>query len=147
MKRSISPAFKRDITVQATCGTGSKQLRHTHSVRALGIALLIAVALGTAAAPGAEVQSAKLQIVGLTPIAVSGARFRPGERVRVVLTADGTYVRTVRANRGGTFVARFGAVYADLCMRFQLRALGASGSRAVAARKTPPSCAAPDPIP
>ena len=116
-------------------------------MRTLGIAVAVAATLAAGAAEAAGTSGAKLRIVDLTPVTVQGARFRAGERVRVVLRADRSHVRIVRAGRAGTFFARFGGVYAELCMALQLRATGASGAVAVATRKPPPSCAALDPVP
>jgi hypothetical protein len=109
--------------------------------------LVLATAVGVGAAQAARVDAPKLRVTDLTPVTVQGLRFRPGERVRVVLRADGSYVRSVRAGRNGSFLARFGAVYAELCTAFQLRATRQSGAVVVATRKPPPSCAALDPVP
>lgn len=116
-------------------------------MRAVATILVLVAALSVSAiAPAAGTATAKLRILDLTPVTVQGLRFRAGERVRVVLNADRRYVRTVRASRSGSFVARF-AVYAELCTAFNLRAAGASGAVAVATRKRPLQCAALDPIP
>jgi len=109
--------------------------------------LVIAAALtALEAAPATGAPEAKLRIVDLSPVSVQGLGFRPRERVRVVLYADGKQVRTVRANRSGTFAAKF-AFFAELCTAFNLRATGASGLVAVAAKKQPRQCAALDPVP
>jgi hypothetical protein len=100
-----------------------------------------------AIASAAETAPAKMRIVDITPVKVQGLHFRAGERVRVVLNADGRrHVRIVRAERGGSFATRF-AVYAEACAVFNLRATGTSGTVAIATRKPPPSCAALDPVP
>jgi hypothetical protein len=116
-------------------------------VRAFAATLALAATLTAAAGSSAAPSTAKLRIVDLAPVTVEGLGFRPGERVRVVLRADGNYVRTVRAVRSGRFLARFGAVYAELCTAFQLRATRPSGAVVIATRKPPPSCAALDPVP
>jgi hypothetical protein len=109
------------------------------------LALIAALSVGAISA-GAGTAPAKVRIVDLTPVTVQGLRFRAGERVRVVLNADRRYVRMVRAGRGGSFATRF-ALYADACTAFNLRATAASGAVALATRKTPPGCAALDPVP
>jgi hypothetical protein len=113
---------------------------------ALVAALLVAVVSSTSVS-AAGTRAPALRVVDLTPITVRGTGFRPGERVRLVLTADSRHVRTVLAGGAGGFIARFGAVYEDYCARFQLRATGSSGAVAVTVRKPPLSCAAPDPVP
>lgn len=116
-------------------------------MRTAGTIVVLTAALGVASAAPAGTTGAKLRVVDLTPVTVQGFGFRAGDWVRVVLTANGSHVRTVRASRNGSFVARFGAVYAELCTAFQLRATGASGAVAVARRKPPLQCAALDPVP
>lgn len=118
------------------------------AVRVAGTVFVLAAALSVgAAAPAARTYSPMLRVIDLTPVTVKGLRFKPGERVRVVLSADGRHVRSVRATRNGSFVARFAAVYAELCTAFQLRATGSSGAVAFAVRKPPLQCAALDPVP
>ena len=109
----------------------------------LALAAALVVGAGT---PAASTQTAKLRIVDLRPVTVQGLRFRPNERVRVVLNADRRIVRRVSAGRNGSFILRF-AYEADACTAFNLRASGASGAVAAVTRKRPAQCAALDPIP
>jgi hypothetical protein len=125
-----------------------RDIRHWHTrvVRAAATILALVAALSVGAiASAAGTAPAGLRVVDLTPVTVQGLRFRAGERVRVVLSADRQYVRAVRASRSGSFLAKF-AVYADVCTAFNLRATGASGAVAVVARKRPLQCAALDPV-
>ena len=108
--------------------------------------LVLVAALSVALASSAATPNAKLRVVDLTPVTVHGLGFRAGARVRVVLRGESRHVRNVRAGRNGSFVARFGAVYAELCSAFQLRATAGSRAVAVATRKPPRHCAALDPV-
>lgn len=123
------------------------RVRHTRAVRSLGVAAVVVSALIATGVSAARTERAALRVVDLTPVMVRGTGFRANERVRLVLRANGTHARALRASRDGSFQARFGAVYAELCTGLQLRATGASGVFAVVTRKPPPSCAALDPAP
>jgi hypothetical protein len=115
-------------------------------VRAVLASLVLAVTMAVAVVPSAAgTRTAKLRVIDLTPVTVKGLRFHAGERVRVALYANGRQVRRIRATRSGSFVVRF-TFLADYCTAFNLRAVGASGAVAVAARKRPPECAPLDPI-
>lgn len=116
-------------------------------VRALRIVGVLAAVAAVPGASTAAIQQPLLRIADATPVTIQGRHFHAGERVRVVLRAESTYLRTVRTNESGSFVVRFGAVYAELCTALQLRATGASGAVATLTRKRPPSCAALDPVP
>lgn len=123
-------------------GGNTPAMRLRLLVAALAAALTVG---GTSAAAGAP--APRLRVLDLTPVTVHGLGFRPGERVRVVLASDGRQTRTLRAGNSGSFVIRFGTLYAQLCTAFHLQATGSSGSVAVVARKRPPSCVALDPAP
>jgi hypothetical protein len=66
----------------------------------------------------------------VTPFRVSGARFLPGERVRVTVTPTGGagIVRRVTASRRGTFVLAYRSVH--VCAGVSGKAVGSRGSRA-----------------
>jgi hypothetical protein len=66
----------------------------------------------------------------VTPFRVSGARFLPGERVRVTVrpTGGARIVRRVTASRRGTFVLVFPRVH--VCAGVSGKAVGSGGSRA-----------------
>jgi hypothetical protein len=108
--------------------------------RAMRLAAVIAlVALLTAAtaafaAPrtrsAATTRRAVLIARNTTPFRVTGARFLPGERVRVTVTPTGGsgVVRRVTASRRGTFAVVFPGVH--VCAGVSGRAVGARGSRA-----------------
>ena len=81
--------------------------------------------------PGAATTRRAVLIArSVTPFRVSGARFRPGERVRVTVTPTGAMgiVRHVVASRRGTFVLVFGRIH--VCAGVSGKAVGNRGSRA-----------------
>ncbi len=103
--------------------------------RFLGIvaALLLTVALGTAAASTADTNStAKLRVVDLSPLKVAGVRFKAGEGIRVTLRVEGARLgRQVQASPTGSFTASFPRTSVDRCSAdIALDAIGAHGSRA-----------------
>ena len=106
-------------------------------------AAIVAVALLAAAAAAfarpsagprhpsaAATRRAVLIARSVTPFRVSGARFLPGERVRVTVTPTGAMgiVRRVTASRRGTFVLAFRGVH--VCAGVSGKAIGNRGSRA-----------------
>jgi hypothetical protein len=113
---------------------------------ALVVVVVATTLLVAGTAQAREASRPALRVLDRTPFTVSGSGFGASERVRLVLNARGRYVRIVRASRSGAVAARF-AVNADMCTAFTLRAVGAAGSMAVAARKAPPECAPLDPVP
>ena len=90
---------------------------------------LVVGAFTTGVAPAAQSREATLRLVDRAPLVVSGQSFRDGERVRVVLFADGKASQVVRASLSGAFVVRFDRTMSR-CMRFSLQAFGSQGSRA-----------------
>ena len=103
---------------------------------------LIAFVL-VAAVPAGSAAGARLAVIGVSPLAVRGVGFVPRERVRVVATVDGTTTRWSRAGSNGTFVVRFSGVTIPTCTGFVVRAFGAAGSRATAARVPQLECPQP----
>jgi hypothetical protein len=81
-----------------------------------------------ATAPGA----AQVRFASLDPVVVRGARFRHGERVRVLLVASRKYVRVTRTSRSGAFAVTFASVSVDRCSSAAAFAVGAAGDRAAA---------------
>lgn len=89
------------------------------------LVLASAVPVATGAPTGA-----KLALVGVQPLAVRGAAFKPGEHVLVHLAQSGEFrSRRTVASDVGTFRVRF-ATTLGRCERFTIRAFGARGSRA-----------------
>jgi hypothetical protein len=110
---------------------------------AAAIALVVLLAAGTAAFARPETRTAAprdaaavttrravLLVRNTTPFRVTGARFVPGERVRVTVTPTGGagIVRRVTASRRGTFVLLFRSVH--VCAGVAGKAVGSRGSRA-----------------
>jgi hypothetical protein len=105
---------------------------------AIVVAALLAAGTAALARPSAAsrdpsaatTRRAVLIARSVTPFRVSGARFRPGERVRVTVTPTGGMgiVRHVVASRRGTFVLVFGRVH--VCAGVSGKAVGSRGSRA-----------------
>jgi hypothetical protein len=103
-------------------------------VTAIAFALVAAVALSVRG--GAEdaraAGKARLRMVDIHPVTVSGRKFRVGERVRVRLAAGGLRrTRRVTAGRSGRFVVSFRSVAVNLCDgAVTVFAWGSDGSRA-----------------
>jgi hypothetical protein len=59
---------------------------------------------------------ATVRIAQLSPLVVTGERFRSREALRIKVTTDsGTVVRRTRASLRGRFAARFEAIHGDRC--------------------------------
>jgi hypothetical protein len=110
--------------------------------------LFLAAACGSAGATPSPHDAAKarpaLKIVSLSPLTVKGAKFVPGERVKLLVSGAGGKSKAARADRHGRFTAAF-AVKLDRCASFVVQAVGARGSRAMV-DVTAPNCATPDVI-
>jgi hypothetical protein len=87
------------------------------------LVLLLAAPAGSAAVP-------RLSVVDVSPLTVKGVGFAPRERVRLVATVDHA-TRWSRAGAGGAFVLRFSGIAVPSCTAFSVRALGATGTRAI----------------
>ena len=111
--------------------------------------LVLFAAVGALAAQPSAVPASSsapsVRVVGFQPVTVQGLKFRPRERLTLVLFLGGREERTVRAGRTGSFVARF-EEYANLCTAFTLRVMSGQAVRAAARHRPPPSCAALDPV-
>lgn len=107
--------------------------------------VFLAAACGSAGATPSSPHDAEarpaLKIVSLSPLTVKGARFVPGERVKLLVSGGGGKSKAARADRRGRFTAAF-AVKLDRCTSFVVQAVGARGSRAMV-DVTAPSCATP----
>jgi hypothetical protein len=93
---------------------------------AVVLVCLLSLPLGAGAATSTPV----LRLRTLAPFSVRGLHFRPSERVRVTLEAQGSYVRRTRASAAGTFVVTFRGVDVDRCNGYLVSAVGARGSKA-----------------
>ena len=100
-------------------------------VRALVAVMFVAGALSSAASP-APLARASLRLVDETPVTIAGKGFKARERVTVTAVASGAArKKVVYASASGTFTARFPTLQGrDVCGLI-VRAVGASGSRAV----------------
>jgi hypothetical protein len=120
------------------------------------LGLLIAVLVGFSSgstdtgnasrlAPAQLQQAASLRLVSLHPLAVRGANFRAGERVRVTVFSGRKKVRKSVTAPHRTFAASF-AASADPCVGALAIAVGNEGSRAVA-RSMVRACPPPAKLP
>ena len=72
-----------------------------------GVLCLVAAAAASARTDGTP----NIRFTDLSPVQVKGARFLPGETVRLVLRAgESKRVRTIRVSAGGTFTVGFGTL-------------------------------------
>jgi hypothetical protein len=98
--------------------------------------VLVAISLGVAAtsASGSEQkQRPTLRASSLSPLVLRGVRFRPLERVRLIVTVSGeTRQKAVRATRIGAFTASFPSIDVDRCLSgFGAVAVGRLSSRVI----------------
>jgi hypothetical protein len=94
------------------------------------LAILIVVSLGGTSAdagvqPSSTTARPALRVASVSPFAVAGLGFKPGEHVRI--RAESTRKNVLAGNRG-RFVVRLAAV--DPCNGVVVRAVGDQGSRA-----------------
>ena len=96
-------------------------------MRALGVAIALLLLSGSAALGSGR--GANLSITDRDPLTIRGARFAPGERVKLLVTGQGLLVRSVRAGpRGGfTTVLR---MTLGRCDAVVVQAIGNRGHRA-----------------
>jgi hypothetical protein len=107
--------------------------------------LALGAALPVAHAAQPAPSAARLVVVKLRPLVVTGSRFKSFERVKMTLVMHATEVstRVVRANPEGTFTAQF-AVLLNPCSYFTVQAFGSKGSRAKTLPRFRAACI-PDP--
>ena len=103
------------------------------------VAAILGLAAPASALPGGDTGRPAVYVRDLEPLTVVGARFRPAERVRVVVWSSGRFARAVTSDGRGRFVVRFRGVHVDECASYLVRATGAAGSRAVL-KPVPPPC-------
>jgi hypothetical protein len=110
-------------------------------VRAVVVSVL-AVALATSASAPAEPAGPRpaLRIIDLAPLTVRGERFKPHERVKLLVNAGRPFTRKVKAGERGRFVAKLGVRVTSPCTDVVVQAIGGRGSRATAERLKPPGC-------
>jgi hypothetical protein len=110
-------------------------------MRAFAAASLLAVAAAAFAGVGmtAEQGSPALRLVDRQPLVLRGTGFKPRERVRVTVSADGDgATRRLRAGARGVFSASFAPMALHRCDALFASAVGASGSSAKL--KAQPQC-------
>ena len=83
-----------------------------------------------------------LRLLDTAPVTFTGARFQPGERVRVVFVGSTRAVRKTAATARGAFIVRFPGADTDSCTGFSASASGNRGSLATFKRARG-QCAAP----
>jgi hypothetical protein len=107
---------------------------------ALTTTATLTVTEAISSAPGKSKPRPTVVLVAETPLTVAGRGFLRGERVTLRTAFAGrSYLRVVRANALGRFVARFGA--SPECSPFAISAIGRSGRAAVFRRiEIPPPC-------
>ena len=112
------------------------------AMRAVLSCVLVLAAIGASASVSAAGDTAlrpSLTVSAPGPVVVSGARFRPFERVTLRFVVSGEpSLKVVRASAAGRIVARFLQGVPD-CEAFSLSAVGNRGSRAFY-RQLPPPC-------
>jgi hypothetical protein len=101
----------------------------------LGVLLFASLPAGASAGQGAA-GTARLALVGGSPLKVRGVRFEPAERVRVRVLAPALASKRVVVDDKGSFVLRFAGIAVDRCNGLTVTAVGSGGSRA--ALKLPP---------
>jgi hypothetical protein len=110
----------------------------------LVVGLIVAAALPSAASPAAGDTKPLLGVSGRGPIVVRGSGFEAGERVQVLLAANGRqqWESAVAGGAGRFTVAFRGPLGA--CARYTVHAFGSKGSRArVLQRRALPDCVSP----
>ena len=97
------------------------------------------VPASTVSVAGRASTGPSLRIVRLQPFEVRGLGFRPGDRVKVSLSApSGGLVRFSTATRSGGFTTSFDTVTLSRCDAYAVTALDRSGTRVVL--KAKPLC-------
>ena len=103
------------------------------------LALVLTGALASASAAGDVALRPSLTVSAPGPVVVSGARFRPFERVTLRFLVGGERsLKVVRASAAGRIAARFLRGVPE-CEGFTVSAVGNRGSR-VLVRQLPPPC-------
>lgn len=95
-------------------------------MRALGVAICALLLTGSSALGAGR---ATLSITDRDPLTIRGARFAPGERVKLLVTGQSLVVRAVRAGPRGGFTTVF-RVRLGRCDAVVVQAIGSRGHRA-----------------
>lgn len=105
------------------------------------VSLVTVLGVGCSAAAPADAGVPAIRIVGLQPLTVVGAHYRPGARVRVTVFARVRVSKVVTADRRGSLRAVFAAIRVGRCTAATLVvALSADGTRRVIKRLPAPDC-------
>ena len=95
------------------------------------IALVLAVPVAASGSPVVRVRTA--------PFTVTGAGFKSGEVVRVVVDTTARYSATTRASATGSFLVRMPSIHPARCTSYIVHATGNLGSKAFL-KYRPPEC-------
>lgn len=98
-------------------------------MRALGIAICAVLTLTGSTALAAGQCSATLAISDRDPLTIRGARFSPGEKVKLLVSGQVHLSRTVQAGTRGGFTTVF-RVSLGRCDALVVQAIGSRGHRA-----------------
>lgn len=117
----------------------TRRLAAASAVFAAGAVLLAAIAAGERGDAGSTGAKPRLS-VDLTPFAVGGIGFQPGETVRILVRGGAASSRTAKANAAGRISMRFPGVRIEQCPKLLVvTAIGDKGSRAQV-RRMPAAC-------
>lgn len=103
-------------------------------MRKLLLTVLLALVVAVAAIGSALGNTAKpkLRVLDRAPLRVAGNGFHKQERIRLTVSADGTWRKTIRASSIGSFSTQFAEVAVDRCTGAVVIARGATGATATA---------------
>jgi hypothetical protein len=116
-------------------------MRRTGVTVAVMLTLFTPAALGSTGSEAAS-KRPSLRFVDLDPLTVRGLNFKPGERVKLLVNADGPHRLAAKASPRGDFTVRL-AFKLDRCTAVVVQAIGNKGSRAMV-DVTTPDCASVD---
>ncbi len=109
--------------------------------RAAVVAALFAMLVGAvAAAAPAAAAKATLRVVKLSPLTIRGTGFKPGERVKVTLSAGAAGTVRGTATAAGTLTVSLRKAKVTACTAYTLRAVGAAGTKVTFKRTVTASC-------
>jgi hypothetical protein len=95
-----------------------------------GLTITLVALVFVLPAPASSTQRPVVRLQASSPAKIAGSHFAPRERVRLVLTSESTWKKTVRTNARGAFVATFLDAAVDRCNGFAIVARGARGDLA-----------------
>jgi hypothetical protein len=102
--------------------------------------VIVALAAGVTGSSQAAAPQPKLRVFADTPVRVTGVGFHARERLKLTLSADGVWRKSLRTTRAGRFTALFPTATLDRCMGYSVIARGTTGARA-ALKVMPVACA------